>query len=207
MTMTYTDRPHEDAEAEQAYVPVYARGRVKRANKSDKGKLLLVAAPVALVAAGIGAFMLMNSGETPTVGEAAPAAQTAPVLPPASLETQPMTADPMAPMTADPAAMAPAAPVQSAPPAADPAPAAAPVERAALRAASTPRAAQPAPAPVVAEVVEPTGPQTYASVVAQETAANPTAGLNAAPQATPTTAPSQTAAPPAPAIVTRPLGD
>ena len=140
---TYTETP---ARSEEAYVPVYARSRSRKARRSGVRSWMILAPIGVLVLGGAAAMMLMDGGrEAPALAE--PAA-TAPVMPAA------------APAALNAAAAPTPAPVDAAPlpreaaPAATPVRRAAPARRAAPVAAPARREAAPAAAPAPVEVAE-----------------------------------------------------
>jgi|SRR5690606_17513626 len=191
MTMSYTETraapppPRAAATAEEPYVPVYARKAPKKGATP-----WLMAAPVALAAAGVIGWMLMAGGD-----------ETAPAQEEAALISQPLNDPLLAAPTDEPllteAPLAPTAPaMEQAAVEAAPAPApraAAPVRRAAP-AAPAARAAPVEAAPAAEEAATPTGPQPYLSAPAAETPAPATPAAEAAPT------------PPPPIIVTEPIG-
>ncbi len=191
-TKPYGDRieaPRADLTHDEPFVPVYAR-RGKARGGQGKIKTWMILTPVAVLAlGGIAAMMLMRGPEEASAPLAEPAA-TAPVLPiaPTDVAAAPLTTA----STPEPIAAAPVvrdvAPLRRA----------APARREAVRApapaaAATPRVVTPAPA-------APTGPQSYTPAPA----APSTVTLNTAPT---TPAPATPApAPTPPVIIVEPVG-
>ena len=153
---TYTETP---ARSEEAYVPVYARSRSRKARRSGVRSWMILAPIGVLVLGGAAAMMLMDSGrEAPALAEPAATAPVMPAAAPAALNAG--------------AAPAPA-PVEAAPLPREAAPAPAPVRRAApaRRTAPTPARREAAPAAAA--------PEAAAAVETSET----TVTLNTAPAA------------------------
>lgn len=175
MTLTYTDdhaRPYGEtpaARAEEPYVPVYARGKSRKARKTGVRSWMILAPVGVLVLGGAAALMLMN-GDGREAAPLEPAA-TAPVLP-------------AAPAALAPGAAATSAPVEATPVARDAAPAAraAPVRRAAPAAAPAPaRRAEAAPTPARVAPAEPTTETTVTLNTAPATGTPPPPRIVVAP--------------------------
>lgn len=197
MSVTYTDETNDRAlNSDAPYVPAYARSRQSRKSKGGI-KTWMILTPIGVLAVGgVGAVMLMNGGEQAQMAEAE-------VTTPAPIVSQPLSNDvAAAPLTS----AATPAPVEVAP-----APAPVPVTRTASterEAAPVRRAAPRAAAPVAPPEEEApvlSGPQPYNAAPATTTP-NPTSTLNRVPV---TVAPTPTPATPAsstPVIVVLPAG-
>ena len=195
MSVTYTNEPNDRSlDSEAPYVPAYARSRQARKSKGGVKTWMILAPIGVLTLGGIGAATLMGGEQAPMV--------EAEATTPAPVASQPMQSEvAVAPLTSaatptpiDVAPLPTAAPVvRNVVPARE----AAPVRRAAPRAAApvTPRV-DAAPEPVL------TGPQPYSATPSSATS---TSSLNRTP-VTATPAPVAAAPAPAPVIVVQPAG-
>ena len=181
MSVTYTE-DRNDPLHEDTFVPVYARTKASRARKGGLRSWMILAPIGVLVIGGAAAAMMTMGGEDVAQAPLAEPAATAPVLP-----TTP------APMAMEPA------PVDSAPVPvmreAAPAPAPAPVRRAA------PRVQAPAPAPAATPA-----PRVVTPAPSPSTSTLNTAPATPAPVVSPAPTPAPAPVVSPPAIVVEPLG-